>query len=698
MIARTPTRPIVFALAFTLAGLVCVPLQAATYYVKSTGSDGASGLSVAAAWRTITRVNQQTFQPGDQILFEGGSTFSGKIYFPPGSGGTEFSPVVLGSYTPGSGAVLADGAPTAERATIDGGAGGAFYAWRAAGMVIANLNFHGSGAASNTSDGLNFYNDLSGNVKLAKLDLRHLEVTGFGKTGIAIGGYNGSSGYRNVRISHVSAHHNLNAGIQLYGANFTPATPNYANEDVQVTYCRAHNNDGDPTLTRNTGNGIVLGSVQDGLIEHCIAFENGINNKPSEGPVGLWAYDADNVIIQFCESYNNRTGSSADGDGFDLDQNTSNCILQYNYSHGNDGAGYLAYAGPGLFNRNNTIRYNISENDCRKLGYGAIMVGGRVDGIDVYGNTVYLASSTQTNDPAAVRLANLGGNPKNVRVRNNVFFTEKTGNNLRLVRVDLPRSDHFFQGNLYHAINGYRVTWGSTTYTSQTAWLAAVTDQERSGATIVAVNADPLLADPGNGGTLGDTSLLATLTAYRIGANSPARDAGIDLVELGISPGSRDYFGGPSRAGPAFDIGAHEYLGGFWAWAFAAGLPADGTGDGAYLAKPAGDGIENLIKFALGLDPLTPGFSGRLAAGLWTDEQAPLSPEYLSLTVTLPEPEGNGVAVGTVTSGDLAGWPAEGVEVLRVSHGNGTQTITWRDTVPLGNQTRRFLRLKASTP
>jgi hypothetical protein len=46
----------------------------ATYYVKSTGSDSNSGLSDALAWKTISKVNSQTFSPGDTILFNCGDT------------------------------------------------------------------------------------------------------------------------------------------------------------------------------------------------------------------------------------------------------------------------------------------------------------------------------------------------------------------------------------------------------------------------------------------------------------------------------------------------------------------------------------------------------------------------------------------------------------------------------------------------
>jgi hypothetical protein len=57
------------------------------------------------------------------------------------------------------------------------------------------------------------------------------------------------------------------------------------------------------------------------------------------GPVGIWFYDANNSIIQFCESYNNESGGDKDGGGFDFDQNVTNSFIQYCYSHNNGGGG-----------------------------------------------------------------------------------------------------------------------------------------------------------------------------------------------------------------------------------------------------------------------------------------------------------------------------------------------------------------------
>jgi len=128
-------------------------------------------------------------------------------------------------------------------------------------------------------------------------------------------------------------------------------------------------------IKRHTGNGIVLSSVDSGMIEYCTAFNNGefCENPTSGGPIGIWVWDSRGVTIQFCESYDNKTGNFADGGGFDLDGGCVNCIMQYNYSHGNHGAGYgiYQYSNAREF-KNNIVRYNISKNDGLNNKYGGI--------------------------------------------------------------------------------------------------------------------------------------------------------------------------------------------------------------------------------------------------------------------------------------------------------------------------------------
>ena len=79
------------------------------YYVDATnGNDNNSGKSPEAAWKTLDKVNSIEFQPGDQILFEKGETWTGALK-PQGSG-VEGAPIVIASYGEGDKPVLKPGA------------------------------------------------------------------------------------------------------------------------------------------------------------------------------------------------------------------------------------------------------------------------------------------------------------------------------------------------------------------------------------------------------------------------------------------------------------------------------------------------------------------------------------------------------------------------------------------------------------
>lgn len=525
----SPLRTIRFALAsIALASTLGVPggtVHAATgntYYVQANGDDHAGGLTPQTAWKGIARVNQEPLRPGDEVLFQAGSTFQGLLYVPPGRGGTASQPVTFSSYGTG-------------RATINGGAGGAFFAYDAAGIVINSLNFAGVGASTNIKDGIGFYNDLSGGVKLPYVRITNVDVSGFGKYGIAIGGWNGASGFADVRVTSSTLHDNRRGGLIAYGPAFNPNAPSYAVTNFYAGHVSAYSNQGDPNLTTNSGNGIVLGSVQGATIERSSAWSNGSICSALQCGAGIWTYDSTAITIQYNESYSNRSARRVDGDGFDLDQNVSNSYLQYNYSHNNGGAGLLVYSG--LANSahvNNTVRFNISENDARSNN-GALTISGHVWRDAVYGNTIFLSGSIGAS-PVAVEIA---GSPSGVTVRNNILAES---GDVPLVRSPAQGSGAvLFQRNDYPEVP--RVIWGLTIYGSLATWSAA-TGQERLGSTQVGLAASPALANPGNGGTVGNPDLLAGLAAYHLLSGSPVTSAGLNLQTFfGTDPGSHDFYG-----------------------------------------------------------------------------------------------------------------------------------------------------------
>ncbi len=85
-----------------LATLICLAklCLATDYYVNTSGSDTNPGTQ-ALPWQTINNVNSTTFGPGDEILFQGGQTFTGPLIFTATSVGTTANPIVVSSYGTG---------------------------------------------------------------------------------------------------------------------------------------------------------------------------------------------------------------------------------------------------------------------------------------------------------------------------------------------------------------------------------------------------------------------------------------------------------------------------------------------------------------------------------------------------------------------------------------------------------------------
>ncbi|MEI7864878.1 MAG: fibronectin type III domain-containing protein [Chthoniobacterales bacterium] len=135
-------------------------------------------------------------------------------------------------------------------------------------------------------------------------------------------------------------------------------------------------------------------------------------------------------------------------------------------------------------------------------------------------------------------------------------------------------------------------------------------------------------------------------------------------------------------------------LTGIAAWFASYSLPTDGTGNGSPNAILAGDGIRNLMKYALGINPQVSGYQGRLTTGTTTVNGS----TYLTLTYARPEPAPGGVTYVPEACGDLASWSGSGLVEVSSTVSNGVRTITVRDGTANGSTPRRFLRLKVTAP
>jgi hypothetical protein len=116
------------------------------------------------------------------------------------------------------------------------------------------------------------------------------------------------------------------------------------------------------------------------------------------------------------------------------------------------------------------------------------------------------------------------------------------------------------------------------------------------------------------------------------------------------------------------------------------------VGAGANNASPAGDGIPNLIKYALGLSPLTVTATNQLPTAA---VQPHNSAGYLTLTVNRAAIAPD-VSYVVEVSGDLATWSSGAPDTVTLT--NSPTQLVVRDNVPAGTAGARYIRLTVTNP
>lgn len=523
--------------------------RAANYYISAQGQDGSSGTSPAQAWQTLARANKHMFRPGDRLLLRGGDMLGGNLVFDAADAGTPQQPVEVASYGRGA-------------ATIAAGLGTAVLVHNAGGFLVRNLIVQGQERHLNKGSGIEFRNDLPAAAKLRGITIDNVQAHGFGQHGIFVHGApadNSLSGYEDVRITNCRTFDNLYTGLYL-AASYVLNASTYAHRRVYVAGCVAYDNSGDPTFLKNhSGSGLFISFVDSAVVERCRAYNNGFDCHASVGgPIGIWAYASNRVLMQYNESDHNRTGTgSNDGGGFDFDGGVTNSVFQYNYAHDNDGAGFLLYVYPDspYSFHHNVVRYNISQNDGRRNVFGAIHVadgGGAgskgVSDIEVYNNTIFISPSAAGGQLSGITVLETS----RVRVFNNVLISTGGRPLVRIRGNDDLQAHH----NLYWAggspdsllfLADEKLVRGLTTWRAAAGLAAPASD----------LTADPRLSAAGQGLTLNQPGRAPLrLRAYRPKSSSPVRRAGAALPSGLALAGPAQDFGGRRVSGAAPDLGA----------------------------------------------------------------------------------------------------------------------------------------------
>lgn len=499
------------AIAFLL--LSCNPEG---YYISHDGNDSNPGTK-AKPFRTISKVNSLELRPGDIILFEANQVFEGTLSLM--VEGTVTDSITISTYGDGT-------------ATIDGGTKEAIVIQ---GKYVSIHNLHTRGAGrkkGNTTNGVSLVNTIHATV-------RGIKTEGFQKSGLQL--YNS----KNITVKKVHALYNGFSGINV------SADDKSKSRNILIQDCVAENNPGDPTrLDNHSGNGILVG-VSDGVvIDHCAATNNGWDMpRVGNGPVGIWAYESNDVTIQHCISYRNKTPKGAkDGGGFDFDGGVTNSIIQYCLSYENAGAGYglFQYNGASVWH-SNILRYCISYNDAiSTAGSGGIfMWNGSMDSTQladcyIHNNVVY-----STHAPAVV--FEPSSQLTKFRFSNNIFIGKGQ-------IIQGPSSGETFVGNIWWSAGG-KITFRG--YPSLHAWAHTI-GQEMVDGILIGSQQDPRLklADQV---LVTDPRKLASLVDFKLTAESPLINKGLNFdTGIKLPLPTIDFYGNAVPQGNGPEPGVFE--------------------------------------------------------------------------------------------------------------------------------------------
>jgi hypothetical protein len=480
---------------------------AATYYVDATnGDDSNPGTSEPEPWKTIAKVNNSNFQPGDFILFKRGETWREQLTVP--SSGSEGNPITFGGYGSGdkpiiNGADLVVGwkqhdtniwkssvSAKPEVIVLDGKVGNkknsqenvdSLYDW----YWISNYAY--------------IYSVSDPDTAYTNPGIEATQTRGGAEHGCPID-YNGKD-YITIENIHVK-----------YADDFAIIVVHANNAIIQ-----------DCEIDTPRRSGIQVGGSDNVLIKRCSMHDS----IQGHGVYldGLEANGTDNPIVEYCNIYGNEY------QGIQLNGNNAyrvtNPIVRYNLLHDNKSHGIN----------------DLSSND-GKYYYNVIYGNGRYgiahaydDSQDPDGNFSSINAVDYNNTICADigwRGIYVSGKSTGHMIKNNILYWSTTNvHSSNLIHVSTD-GDASLDYNCYYATTNGGFHLKGTDYNSFSVWQSSTEQDNHS------IDSNPLFINP-------------SVSDFRLQSTSPSINAGIS-VDL-----TRDFEGTPVPQGNGVDIGAYEY-------------------------------------------------------------------------------------------------------------------------------------------
>jgi hypothetical protein len=405
------------------------------YYLDSrSGNDRYDGSSAGQAWRSLDRLNQVTFGPGDRILFKRGGDYAGA--FQPKGSGAAGSPIVVDAYGEGALPHLhADGrSPSTVRLQN-------VEYWTLRNLEISN---RGPQPAPRRTGVHLFHQDfgIAHGIVLQGLhihDVNGVPVKQQGGGSAILVEAKGSTlptRYQDLTIADNTIERSQRDGILFLAAG--NRTGGLAT-GVIVRGNRMSEVPGDCILVRGCDGALI----ERNTVSRCGVLPRG------EAAAGIWPFDSDNTLIQYNEVSDHQ--AYADGQAYDADFRCRHTIIQYNYSHDNVGGMALVCndgrSGGDIGNTGTIVRFNVSINDAlRKTDTASLRISGPVDGSQIYNNIIIIPGKPIADSQVTVfKATSWKGVPTNTAIHDNIVVSPQSPG----VEMQLATGTHLGENRFY---------------------------------------------------------------------------------------------------------------------------------------------------------------------------------------------------------------------------------------------------------
>lgn len=366
------------------------------FYVSTSGVEGNDGLSEDNPLPSIDQVNKLSLLPGDSVLFKKGDIFNGKLSFK-SLNGDDDNPITFASYGEGEMPVLTNGNSTSSAVIV--------YIQQSNNIVIRDLDIQvcagnrKKGASLN--QGINIVYRDSGNNKYRNIYICNNKVHGvlpldadFKEIDTNVMGIVLSSQEANYNVSKPEVVSNVIIdGNEVYNIGRTgiyTTANNYQNSGENahdVHYDKFLNVHIDHNYVHHVGTiGMYIKSGSYSTMNYNVIHDTGVSTDSTvvEGETGMMYICAAHCEAKFNHVYrvfDQNTGY--DAMGIDIDWNTYDIDIAYNYCHDCQGSGIGTMATNTSYIRNNRIENNMGETSHN----GSIVVSNFIPPVAITGLT-----------------------------------------------------------------------------------------------------------------------------------------------------------------------------------------------------------------------------------------------------------------------------------------------------------------------